>query len=120
MSNSRKIAAIFLVITVLLRALNPVIFKEAALSMTAFTAMDILLNGLYWLSFGVLMLRSITWQLTLRTYNLSVAYPFMSLSLIVLLLAANSIYGEAISWMHVIGTVLIICGLVLIAKKPVA
>lgn len=114
--SGKQAAVFFLILTILLRAVNPILFKEAALTMETFNVANVLLNTLYWLSFGLLMVRSVTWQLALRGFDLSTAYPFMSVSLIIMLIAGYLVYNETIAWTHVIGALIMILGLVFISK----
>lgn len=115
--TTKQVAIICLIITILLRALNPILFKQAALSMDSFSAVNVLTNTLYWLGFGILFIRSVTWQLVLRGFDLSTAYPFMSISLIIMLIAGYLIYNETITWTNGVGASIMIVGLIFISKR---
>jgi drug/metabolite transporter (DMT)-like permease len=61
-------------------------------------------------------LASLTWMAALAKFDLSHAYPFMSLSFIVVLLFSYLLLGEPISVYKVGGCLLIVMGIVLMAK----
>jgi multidrug transporter EmrE-like cation transporter len=54
---------------------------------------------------------SVTWWLTLRTFDLNFAYPFMSLSFVGVLLLSPLLFGERLSTGKVLGVALIAAGL---------
>jgi multidrug transporter EmrE-like cation transporter len=60
---------------------------------------------------------SVTWWLTLRTFELSFAYPFMSLSFAGVLLLSSLLFGERLSATKVLGVVLIAAGLA-VGSRP--
>jgi multidrug transporter EmrE-like cation transporter len=56
---------------------------------------------------------SVTWGAALTKFELSFAYPFMSLSFVLVLLLGVALFSEAMSAYKVIGVVLICAGLVI-------
>jgi len=62
---------------------------------------------------GVLV--SISWALAIERAPISVAYPFMALSFILVPIAANLLFGESISTLQMVGIALITNGVSLIA-----
>ncbi|MDJ0653484.1 MAG: SMR family transporter [Xanthomonadales bacterium] len=59
------------------------------------------------------------WILALsKKIPLSYAYPFTSMSFILVLLASGLIFGEHVSWQKVVGVGLIISGIAISASSP--
>ena len=56
------------------------------------------------------------WVWIFRTTPLSIAYPFVALGFILVPLAAHYFFGEPLTTWHVVGTVLIIAGLLVIGQ----
>ena len=65
---------------------------------------------------GVMGAYAILWQQVLRRIDLSTAYMFKGTSLVFVMLLAALLFGEAITWMNIIGAVIIISGITLFAK----
>ena len=65
---------------------------------------------------GVMGLYAILWQQVITRIPLSTAYMFKGTSLVFVLLLSALLFGEAITMANVIGSVIIISGIVLFAK----
>lgn len=65
---------------------------------------------------GVMGLYAILWQQVITRLPLSTAYMFKGTSLIFVLLISALLFGEAITTANIIGSVIIISGIVLFAK----
>lgn len=65
---------------------------------------------------GVIGMYAILWQQVLRCIELSTAYMFKGTSLVFVMLLAALMFGESITWMNVIGAIIIITGITLFAK----
>jgi len=57
------------------------------------------------------------WLAALSRVDLSFAYPFASLSYVLMLAAAWFLFSENISWMRILGTVVVALGVVLISRS---
>ena len=70
---------------------------------------------------GVMGLYAVLWQQVLKHIELSLAYMFKGTSIGFVMLLAHMIFGEQITWNNIIGTVIIILGIVLYAhsSKPI-
>jgi drug/metabolite transporter (DMT)-like permease len=66
--------------------------------------------------FVAAFLASLTWMAALTKFELSQAYPFTSISFILVLAFSYFLLGESISTFKILGCFLIIAGLILIAK----
>lgn len=68
-------------------------------------------------SFFSAFLASLTWMAALKEFDLSKAYPFMSLSFVCVLFLSHFFFRETISIQKVIGTVLILIGIIIVSKS---
>ena len=116
---------IYILATLLLTAYGQLILKWRLNSMGDFPAgfrqqMGFLLHALtdvYILSgFVAAFLASLTWIAALTKFNLSYAYPFMSLSFIIVLLLGYFFLNEPIKLTSLAGILLIIAGLFLASR----
>ena len=73
----------------------------------------LLLNPWVISAFLAAFLASVSWMAAMTKLQLSHAYPFMSLSFILVLVLSGLIFHEPITWFKVAGMVLIIAGIVL-------
>ena len=62
--------------------------------------------------YSCLVLRGIAWVFILRKVELSVAYPLLSTSFVIILIFSYYLFGEQISFQKVIGTFFIIGGVI--------
>lgn len=61
-------------------------------------------------------LASLAWMAAMTRFDLNYAYPFMSLAFVIVMLFSVAFLGEALTWQRVIGTALVMGGLVVIAN----
>lgn len=73
---------------------------------------------LFWIAgaVGVMGIYALLWQQVIAKMPLSTAYMFKGTSLIFVLLFSVLLFGEAITLNNVIGSVIIIIGIILFAK----
>ena len=73
---------------------------------------------LFWIAgaFGLMGLYAILWQQVIARMPLSTAYMFKGTSLVFVLLISALLFGEAITTNNLIGSAIIIAGIVLYAK----
>jgi drug/metabolite transporter (DMT)-like permease len=67
-------------------------------------------------SFVAAFIASLAWMAALSKFQLSFAYPFMSLSFIVVMVASYWLLGETLSISRIAGCLFIVSGLVLISR----
>ena len=67
-------------------------------------------------AFAVMALYALLWQQVIARMPLSTAYMFKGTSLVFVLLFSVLLFGEGITWSNVVGSVIIIAGIVLFAK----
>ncbi|MFM8741494.1 MAG: EamA family transporter [Cytophagales bacterium] len=66
--------------------------------------------------FVAAFLASLTWMAALTKFELSQAYPFTSMSFVVVLVASYFLLNEPITWAKIAGCGLIVAGLVLMSR----
>ncbi len=62
------------------------------------------------------LLASVTWALALTKFELSFAYPFMSLSFVLVLVFGAAFLSESVTFAKVAGVTLIVLGLILASR----
>lgn len=74
---------------------------------------------LFWIAgaIGVMGVYALLWQQVIARMPLSTAYMFKGTSLVFVLLISALMFGEAITLNNVLGSVIIIAGIVLYAKS---
>ncbi|MDH5184780.1 MAG: EamA family transporter [Gammaproteobacteria bacterium] len=77
---------------------------------------NLLLNP--WVISGVVatFLAGVSWMLAMTKFEISYAFPFISLNYILILFAAFILFGETFSMVKIIGTTLVVVGLLVIAR----
>jgi len=76
-----------------------------------------LLNPWLLAVFAMLGSQAICWLLALRRLPLGMAYPFMSLTLPLTLLASRFVFEESFGWANLLGTILMAAGIAILAGK---
>ena len=73
---------------------------------------------LFWIAgaVGVMGVYAILWQQVIKRMPLSTAYMFKGMSLVFVLLISALLFGEAITTSNLIGSAIIIIGIILYAK----
>ncbi len=66
---------------------------------------------------GIIGIYAILWQQVLRRIDVSIAYMFKGTTLIFTMCIAALLFGEPISVMNIIGSVIIVTGIVLLARS---
>ena len=76
----------------------------------------LLLN--FWVisSFAAAFVASLFWMAAMTQFELSFAYPFMSLSYVVVMVLSIMFLGEQLTWTKIAGTLIIITGLFVITR----
>jgi drug/metabolite transporter (DMT)-like permease len=67
-------------------------------------------------SFASAFLASLTWMAALTKFELSYAYPFMSLAFIVVLILSFFMFQEPLTTNRVLGTCIIVAGLLIASR----
>ena len=71
-------------------------------------------NPIIVVGFGLIFSAGIFWLSAISQMNLSVAYPMLSTSYILILIASAIFLGETITWVRAAGVGVIMCGVALV------
>jgi len=67
-------------------------------------------------SFAAAFVASLAWMAAMTQFELSFAYPFMSLAYVVVLVLSVFLFAEAFTWQKLAGTLVIIAGLFILTR----
>ena len=112
-----KFYFIFIFLSLIFQSIAIIFGKYASLKIVKFNIYNIITNKYYILSLLFFGLQAITWQLTLRKFPLFFAYLFMSLIYIIILLASYYLFKEQISLFNILGSIIIVFGVIIITFK---
>lgn len=121
-----KIAVVYILISVLLSATGQILLKNGmnkigTITLSANDLPNILLrmatNPFVIIGIGVYVAGTVFWLSALSRVDLSYAYPFASLSYIVMLIASWQLFSESITPMRLAGTFVVIMGVFLISRS---
>jgi len=119
-------AIIYILVSVLMGAAGQVLLKRGMSSMGPLTLDVSQLGRIIW-SIGtnpfvigglaVYVTSTLFWLIALSRVDLSYAYPFVSLSYILMLVASWQLFSENISLLRLIGSFIVILGVLLISRS---
>lgn len=101
-----KLIWLLIALTLMLMVFGQVMAKKGA-------AYGSLLNVFVLMGYTALFLRGVIWIFVLKRLPISAAYPFISLSFVLVLIASYWFFGEEITFFKGIGSMLIISGIIL-------
>jgi drug/metabolite transporter (DMT)-like permease len=70
-----------------------------------------------WVAFASTFLAGVMWMLTLGRLDLTYAFPFTGITFLIILFAGALVFGEPVSMGRVIGTLLVVAGLVVVVRS---
>ncbi len=76
-----------------------------------------LLQPMLWAGVALTGAAAVTWLAVLSRLSLSVAYPFLSFSYVLMLFAARLLYHEEITWPKLLGVALVCAGVILVGRR---
>jgi len=79
-------------------------------------AFSMLLNPYIIISLILTLLAGVTWMIAMTKFEISYAYPFTLLGLVLVTIFSVVFFGESVNTYKLIGIVLIILGIVVISK----
>ena len=121
-----NIAVTYILISVLGGAIGQILLKKGMNAMGAMTLSISELGSILWriatnpfvvVGLFIYVISVIFWLVALSRVDLSYAYPFASLSYVIMLIASWWIFDENISLMRLIGTIIIGIGVWLISRS---
>jgi drug/metabolite transporter (DMT)-like permease len=124
--SEMNVAIVYILISVLGGAAGQVLLKKGMGSMGPLTLSVNQLGSILWriatnpyvvVGLGVYVCSTIFWLTALSRVNLSYAYPFASLSYIVMLIVSWQLFKEDISFLRLLGSLVIGIGVFLISRS---
>jgi drug/metabolite transporter (DMT)-like permease len=124
--GNMNIAIVYILISVVGGAIGQILLKKGMgdmgpLTITAGQVLNIIwrmaTNPYVVVGLGIYMCGTLFWLVALSRVQLSFAYPFASLSYGLMLLAAWLLFREDISLLRVIGTAVIVAGVLIISRS---
>ena len=121
-----NIAIVYILISVFLSAAGQILLKKGMNSMGPLTLTANQLIGMLWriatnpyvvIGLTVYVFGTVFWLTALSRVDLSYAYPFASLSYILMLVASWGLFSENISFLRLLGTVVVGIGVLLISRS---
>lgn len=113
---------LMLLVSIVLGASGQLMFKAAARGLPAFADLGLwrllvtmFTTPMILAGFACFFASSILWIIALRSVPLSVAYPMVALSYIIIFIGSHFLFAEPLGWRLWTGALLIVCGIVLIA-----
>jgi drug/metabolite transporter (DMT)-like permease len=70
-----------------------------------------------WVAFASTFLAGVMWMLTLGRLDLTYAFPFTGVTFLIILFAGTLVFGEPVSAGRVIGTLLVVAGLIVVVRS---
>jgi multidrug transporter EmrE-like cation transporter len=126
MKSAKLIDFVYILATVLLTVYGQLVFKWRMDMKGAFPGNAInKLQYIFWAyldpwiisGFLAAFMASIFWSITLTKFELSFAYPFTSLSFILVFIFSIFLFKEAFTLSRLMGVLLIIGGLIVLARR---
>lgn len=99
----KKYYAILLIFSIIFQASAGTFFKLVSISMSKLDIISLIGNFYYAGAIFFLILQALTWQQVLKYYNLSYAYPLMSLVNFLVLGISFFIFSENINGFNIMG-----------------
>jgi len=94
---------LLITLTLLIMVLGQVFFKIGSSD-------NFFINIFIGMGYVLLIIRGLLWIVVLRKFPLSFAYPFLSMSFVLLLMISSWFFGEAITLYKIIGSLFIVAG----------
>lgn len=128
--NRRKskmnLAITYILVAVLASAAGQVLLKKGMLTLGALTISPSQLAGILWrmgtnpyviVGLAIYVSGTVFWLAALSRVDLSYAYPFASLSYVVMLIVSWQVFNENISLLRLLGTLVVGVGVLLISRS---
>ena len=115
---------VLLIISIALGACGQLMFKAASRNLPPFSELGLaklmltmFTTPLILAGFTSFFISSVLWIVALRSVPLSMAYPMVALSYVIIFAGSYYLFGEAVGWRHWVGAGLIISGILLITGR---
>ena len=108
---------IYVILAIIFQALSGVCSKYASTSIDNHSLISIVSNIFYIASIICLIIQAFVWQMSLRQYDLSFIYPFISLVNFVILFLSYILFNESITVTNILGLLIISAGIYLLSRS---
>ena len=124
--SQMSVAIAYILVSVVLGAVGQILLKKGMGSMGPLTLSAGQLGSILWrivtnpyvvIGLGIYVCGTLFWLMALSRVDLSYAYPFASLSYVVMLVASWQLFSENISPLRLAGTLVICLGVLLISRS---
>lgn len=121
-----SVAIVYIMISVLAGAIGQVLLKKGMGSMGPLTLTINQLGGVLWrmgtnpyviIGLAIYVSGTVFWLTALSRVDLSYAYPFASLSYVIMLIASWLLFNENITPLRLLGTLIVCIGVLLISRS---
>jgi drug/metabolite transporter (DMT)-like permease len=121
-----KLSILYILVSVLAGAVGQILLKKGMSSMGPLTLSVSELGSILWriatnpfviVGLAIYVSGTVFWLVALSRVELSYAYPFASLSYVVMLIASWLLFREDISGMRLLGTLVVGLGVFLISRS---
>ena len=106
---------VLIIFFIVLRTVSQIFLKQVALGPGGASYFALFFDPLFYLAGMIYLAQAMVWLIILKRLPLSFAYPFTSVTLITIMISGAVFFGEAITLGNVLGTVIIIAGVIVIA-----
>jgi multidrug transporter EmrE-like cation transporter len=96
---------------------TPAVTQALATGQRTGMLLSFALSPLVWLGLFVYGTSAIVWLFVLAKVDVGLAYPFVGLGFVLTMLLGWMLYGEALSVARVLGALLIVAGVVVLARS---
>lgn len=79
--------------------------------------LSLLMTPWIWMSIALTFLGGVSWMLALTRFELSYAFPFTGASYVVMLFAGALVFNEHVGLARIVGTLLVLFGLIVIVRS---
>ena len=124
-TRRNMVGFLYIALTILLTVYGQVVIKWQVsqagafppdVSEKMFFIAKLLLNPWVITALAGAFLASLCWMAAMTQFELSFAYPFMSLAFVLVLILSAVLFREQMTWTKVAGTLIIISGLVVLTR----
>ena len=121
-----SVAIAYILVSVVLGATGQILLKKGMGSMGPLTLSVSQLGSILWrivtnpyvvIGLGIYVCGTLFWLMALSRVDLSYAYPFASLSYVVMLVASWQLFNEDITVLRLLGTLIVCVGVFIISRS---
>jgi drug/metabolite transporter (DMT)-like permease len=125
MTMSRLVSHIYIALTVLFTVYSQLILRwqvgnagalPAPLTAKVMHILALLLNPWVISGLAATFIAGISWMMTLSQFQLSYAYPFVSLTYVLVMVGDAVFFSDALNSTRVLGTCVVLAGVIIIAR----